>query len=76
MPAVSTGDQLADDSLRLGSNLKPQCHMAIWHCWQCHTEYSGTGGAFDVLRNQAIRGYVSKSSAAVNRPTHDHAASL
>ena len=19
-------------SLRLGSNLKPQCHMAIWHC--------------------------------------------
>ena len=25
-------DQLADDSLRLGSNLKPQCHMAIWHC--------------------------------------------
>ena len=23
-----------------------------------------------------LRGYVSKSSAAVNRPTHDHAASL
>ena len=27
-------------------------------------------------RIKFIRGYISKSSAAVNRPTHDHAASL
>ena len=27
-------------------------------------------------RIKFLRGYVSKSSAAVNRPTHDHAASL
>ena len=25
------------------------------HGFECHTEYSGTGGAFDVLRNQAIK---------------------